>query len=227
MGDTGAELGGLLIVIFLFFGLIGAVGFKLIDRLEAKREITKPAAPNSRQVRKIIVILAVLLLMLPIAVGLALLLRKPPPSYNLGENISFGDWAIQVKSYKLPGALLVPEGVGLTPGPGGKLAPVKAQGTWLEVEVVLQNVSMVPLKFDRSNFEVQDSQNDAFSPSGNPVINSYELLKSRPSSTENLLPGASVDRWLVFDIYLDVSGLDLIYKQGSTPRFHLSNGQAR
>jgi hypothetical protein len=218
MGDTGSELVGLLLLIFLVFGVIGLVGVSIIGWLETRQVIkTGNSKTNQKPRFPLVQALAFLMVILIASVILAIILRPSPPTYNTGQPVRVGDWVIEVTNFRQPGSVLQTGVIG-TPGPN----EIKAQGSWLEVEVSIEDAGLGPLVPKRTDFEVADSQNNAYLPNLTASIKAYAESKSSPNSKNGISPDETAKLWLVYDLPVNSSGFELVFKQGPNPRFRLS-----
>jgi hypothetical protein len=224
MGDTGSELAGVILVIFLVFGVVAVVGFKIIDRVEKKRLAGQPGNTPPPSKINLPLILALIVPFLIIAIVLTLILRPNPPIYNIQQRARIGDWVIEVQNFDMPGKTLpsVASEKGAAPGES-----LQASGNWLEVKVDLTNAGLKNLSQTLNDFEIQDSQNDAFLPDTAAPALAYTRSKSNTTPQDSLAPGKETSFWILYDIPANISGLELVFKQGPNPRFRLTTGTAR
>lgn len=219
MGDTGSELVGLLLLIFLAFSIIGVVGFKFIGWLEANQIKKKPEIVNEKSKVNVFIIGVFLIIILMVSAILVIVLKPNSPAYNTGQQVRIGDWVIEVTRFDQPGLFLQ--------SATEKQNEIKAQGSWLEVEVSIENVGLGPLVPKLVDFEVDDSQNNAFLPDQTASASAYASMKSSLNITGGISPGTMANLWLVYDLPPNSSGLELVFKQGSRPHFRLTAGTAR
>jgi hypothetical protein len=299
LGDTGSEFAGLVTLIIFFCGIVGVIGFKIIDRIEARRAAsgkseTLPSAKKDHQAgagttettkpltgkagRRALVILGLLLVGLVIVTLPVILLHDTPPVYQLGQAGNAGSWKLVVKSYQQPGQFLK-----LTPDQKVESSPVvspstspttptrsslnagnevtgsglnnggsesnslgsnpaqtlpKARGTWLVVELELENTGNSTLSANSFDFEAIDSRGNLYQVDNSAVIKAFLATQAEKSVIEGTAkpftqlgeavdPGKAVQLEMVFDIDPVASGIELIFKQGSNPHFKVTPGQPR
>ena len=154
-----------------------------------------------------------------LSAAITILLRPSPPYFNPGQPTRIGDWVIEVTHYGQPGSILHSDSEAQN--------DIKAQGSWLEVEVTIKDAGFGPLVPKPADFEADDSQNNAFLPNQTAQVSAYAISKSSPNPINEIAPGDTARVWLVYDLPANSSGLELIFKQGSMPHFRLTGGTAR
>lgn len=137
----------------------------------------------------------------------------PPPPVPLGQPSTIANWEITA---------LTAGGLGKAPlvwsKNGDALAPTYS---WIKVSVRVKNVGAESAYIYPCDFEVDDSKGRPYTCPKSPAAVAYSAFAGASPLAELVTPGATVEYWLIFDVELDGSQLQLAYRPGGGAVFNL------
>lgn len=142
--------------------------------------------------------------------------RPGPPAHGLNELVRIANWEMAVAKVERPGPQLVWSQSGNAS---------TAQGTWLAIAFDLKNIAAQPLAVTAPDFVLSDPEGAIVKTTTDIGGYNYSAFKGGQIVGGAIPPGVTVRYYLVYDVPIAATGLQLVFNQDTKPRFAVGNAR--